>query len=169
MAGAEGEAGLDLDGDVADAPPVAVMRAVNQEAAGAHRLQAFQRLRHPVDVGQRSRTEIDGHRRAREQPPSAPASTSSGSPSRRPRLRGYRRPRRSRAPPSGRPSSSNSLRARRRRAARRRLFKEMWQKRVWRHAAISGADFSGAAQRAAISLRDARRFSFAIAVSLFSP
>ena len=52
MAGAEGQAGLDLDGEVADAAAVAVMRAMDQEAAGAHRLQAFQRVRHPVDVGQ---------------------------------------------------------------------------------------------------------------------
>ena len=51
MAGAEGEPGLDLDGDVADAPLVAVMRAVDQETAGAHGLQAFERLGHPVDVG----------------------------------------------------------------------------------------------------------------------
>jgi len=29
------------------------MRAVDDEAACAHRLQAFQRLRHPVDIGQR--------------------------------------------------------------------------------------------------------------------
>ena len=30
----------------------AVMRAVDEETAGAHRLQPFQRARHPVDVGQ---------------------------------------------------------------------------------------------------------------------
>ena len=52
MAGAEGQPGLDLDGEVADAAAVAVVRAVHEEAAGAHRLQTFQRPRHPVDVGQ---------------------------------------------------------------------------------------------------------------------
>ena len=52
MAGAEGKPGLDLDGEVAGAAPVAVMRAVHQKAAGADGLQALQRTRHPVDVGQ---------------------------------------------------------------------------------------------------------------------
>ncbi len=52
MAGAEGKPGLDLDGEVAGAAPVAIMRAVDQKAAGADRLQALQRLRHPVDVWQ---------------------------------------------------------------------------------------------------------------------
>ena len=52
MAGAEGKPGLDLDGEVAGAAAVAVMRAVHQKAPGADRLQALQRLRHPVDVGQ---------------------------------------------------------------------------------------------------------------------
>src|SRR5690606_41159690 len=52
MAGAEGEPRLDLDGDVADAPPCPIMAAVDEEAADADRLQAGQRVRHPVDVGQ---------------------------------------------------------------------------------------------------------------------
>ena len=52
MAGAEGQPGLDLDGEVAGAAPVAVMRAVHQEAPGADRLQPLERLRDPVDVGQ---------------------------------------------------------------------------------------------------------------------
>ena len=52
MAGAEGKPGLDLDGEVAGAAAVAIMRAVDQKAPGADRLQALQRLRHPVDVWQ---------------------------------------------------------------------------------------------------------------------
>ena len=52
MTGAEGKPSLDLDGEVAGAAPVAVVRAVHQKAPGADRLQALQRLRHPVDVGQ---------------------------------------------------------------------------------------------------------------------
>ena len=52
MAGAEGEPGLDLDGEVADAATVTVMRAVNEEAGGAYRLQPFERTRDPIDVRQ---------------------------------------------------------------------------------------------------------------------
>ena len=53
MAGAEGKPGLDLDGDGADMAQRAVMPAMHEEPAGPYRLQAFQRARHPVDVGQR--------------------------------------------------------------------------------------------------------------------
>ena len=48
MAGAEGERGLDLDADALRGNPVAVMRAVNDEAAGLDRLEAFQARLHPV-------------------------------------------------------------------------------------------------------------------------
>ena len=51
MPGAEGEAGLDLDGDAAGRPQCPVMGAVHEEAAGPHRLQPFQRACHPIDVG----------------------------------------------------------------------------------------------------------------------
>ena len=50
MAGAEGEPGLDLNGEVADAATVTVMRAVNEESRGAYGLQPFERTRDPIDV-----------------------------------------------------------------------------------------------------------------------
>ena len=59
MTGAEGKACLDLDRKVADAPPVAVMRAMDQKPAGTDRLQAFQRLGDPVDVGQRLMRDLE--------------------------------------------------------------------------------------------------------------
>ncbi|MNL37510.1 hypothetical protein D3C87_1596590 [compost metagenome] len=52
VAGAEGLAGLDLDGDLAGADLVAVMGAVHDEAAGAYRRQTFERLGDPVDIRQ---------------------------------------------------------------------------------------------------------------------
>jgi hypothetical protein len=52
MASAEGKARLDLDGEFAAVTLPAVMRAMDEETAGAYRLQSFQRARHPVDVGQ---------------------------------------------------------------------------------------------------------------------
>ena len=51
MPGAEGQAGLDLDGEGAGAPRCPVMGAVDEETAGPHRLQPFQRACHPIDVG----------------------------------------------------------------------------------------------------------------------
>ena len=56
MAGAEGERGLDLDRQGIDRHPqavVAVVAAVHHEAAGAHRRQPGEALRHPVGLGQR--------------------------------------------------------------------------------------------------------------------
>jgi hypothetical protein len=50
VAGAEGETGLDLDGDVADAPRRAVVTAVNEETPGADRLQTFEGACDPVDI-----------------------------------------------------------------------------------------------------------------------
>ncbi len=64
MAGAEGGAGIDLDGDVACRAAMAVMRAVEEEATGAHRRQALQRAAHPVDVGKRGDGDV-GRRKAR--------------------------------------------------------------------------------------------------------
>ena len=48
MAGAEGERRLDLDGDVVGPNRAAVMRAVDEHAAGPHRLQAVEARRDPV-------------------------------------------------------------------------------------------------------------------------
>ncbi len=48
MAGAEGEPGLDLDRDVVGADAGAVMGAVDQKSSGAHRLEARERIGHPV-------------------------------------------------------------------------------------------------------------------------
>jgi hypothetical protein len=50
MAGAESQACLDLDGDIAYAPLVAVMRAVHKKTPGPNRLKPFQRFGHPIDV-----------------------------------------------------------------------------------------------------------------------
>ena len=61
MAGAEGERGLDLDAQRVDRHRGAVMRAVHDEAAGAHRLEAGEALRHPVGLRQR----LEGQRRRR--------------------------------------------------------------------------------------------------------
>ncbi len=52
MAGAEGLGGVDLDGAFAGPHALAIVRAVDDEPAGADRRQAFQRFRHPVDVRQ---------------------------------------------------------------------------------------------------------------------
>ena len=48
MAGAEGEAGLDLDADVVRADARAVVRAVHEKAPGAHGREAGQRIGDPV-------------------------------------------------------------------------------------------------------------------------
>src|SRR6185437_8352 len=48
MAGAEGEASLDLDADVAQGHPVAIMRAVDEEAAGSDRLEPGERIGDPI-------------------------------------------------------------------------------------------------------------------------
>jgi hypothetical protein len=53
MAGAEGEARLDLDGQLAAVALPAVMCAVDEETAGAHRLQTLQRTHHPIDIRHR--------------------------------------------------------------------------------------------------------------------
>ena len=50
MAGAEGERRLDLDAEIVRMHARAVVRAVHEEAAGAHRLQAFEALAYPVGV-----------------------------------------------------------------------------------------------------------------------
>ena len=50
VAGPEGERGLDLDAEVVRMHACAVVRAVDEKAAGAHRLQSFQALTHPVGV-----------------------------------------------------------------------------------------------------------------------
>jgi hypothetical protein len=46
-------AGLDLDRHIVDAPPLAVVRAVHQDAPGAHGVQPFQRRLHPILLFQR--------------------------------------------------------------------------------------------------------------------
>ena len=51
MAGAEGGAGADLD-PAAAGRLVAVVAAVDEEAAGAHRRQPGEGAGHPVDIGQ---------------------------------------------------------------------------------------------------------------------
>jgi len=51
VAGAEGERGFDLDADGVHRHAPAVMRAMHDEAAGAHRLQAREALRHPIGGG----------------------------------------------------------------------------------------------------------------------
>ena len=48
MAGAEREAGLDLDRDVVGADKRAVMRAMHEKTPGAHRLKPGERARDPV-------------------------------------------------------------------------------------------------------------------------
>ncbi len=58
VAGAEGEGGLDLDADVVGAKFAAVMRAVHEKAADAHRLEVGKALRHPV----RRRHRLDAQR-----------------------------------------------------------------------------------------------------------
>ena len=58
VAGAEGEGGLDLDADVVGAQFFAVMRAVNEKAADAHRLEIGKALRNPV----RRRDRLDAER-----------------------------------------------------------------------------------------------------------
>ena len=68
VAGAEGLAGLDLDGDVVRLHLAAVVWPVHQEAAGAHRLQPFEALRHPVGLrqfGDDETAEAGKRRRAR--------------------------------------------------------------------------------------------------------
>ncbi len=62
VAGAESLARLDFDGDVIGPALVAVVRAVDQEAAGAHRLEAFKRLRDPVGLRQARYDEARGRR-----------------------------------------------------------------------------------------------------------
>ncbi len=52
MAGAEGKTSIDFNGDVACFDLVAVVRAMDKETPGSDRLQTFQRMRDPVDVGQ---------------------------------------------------------------------------------------------------------------------
>ena len=58
VAGAEGEGGLDLDADVVGAQFCAVVRAVNEKAADAHRLEIGEALRNPV----RRRHRLDAQR-----------------------------------------------------------------------------------------------------------
>ena len=53
MAGAEGEAGLDLDGDVAGADFRPVVAAMDEKAPGPDRLKAGKRIRHPVALFRR--------------------------------------------------------------------------------------------------------------------
>ena len=48
MAGAEGQPRLDLDPDVVDPDLRAIMGAVHEKTAGAHRLETGQRVGHPV-------------------------------------------------------------------------------------------------------------------------
>ena len=50
MACAEGLASSDFDGDVMRLHLIAVVGAMHQEATGTNRLQAFERLRDPVDI-----------------------------------------------------------------------------------------------------------------------
>src|SRR5690606_40719383 len=52
MAGAEGKARVDFDGNIARFDLVAVVRAMDEETSGSHRLQTFQRMRDPIDVRQ---------------------------------------------------------------------------------------------------------------------
>ena len=56
VAGAEGERGLDLDADVVGAQSCAVMRAMNEKAPDAHRLEIGEALRNPI----RRRHRLDG-------------------------------------------------------------------------------------------------------------
>ncbi len=68
MAGAEGQRGLDLDADVVGLDARAVMRAMHDEAAGAHRLQTGQAFLDPVGGrdrldGERGRRRIAGRER----------------------------------------------------------------------------------------------------------
>ena len=51
VTGTEGEGSLDLDSDVVCSQASSFMRAVNDEASGAHGLQPGQALRHPVAGG----------------------------------------------------------------------------------------------------------------------
>ena len=51
MPGAEGEGSLDLDADAVGRHPRAVVRAVQEEAAGLDRLQAFEAGGDPVPRG----------------------------------------------------------------------------------------------------------------------
>ena len=62
MAGAEGKSRLDADGDDAGRHAAPVMRAMDEEAPGAHRRQSFLAQRDPVGVGQG----FDRHRPPRE-------------------------------------------------------------------------------------------------------
>jgi hypothetical protein len=48
VAGAEGERGLDLDGEVVDPQRCAVMRSVDEEAPGPHRPQPIERRLDPI-------------------------------------------------------------------------------------------------------------------------
>ena len=48
MAGAEGEPRLDLDADVVQANPRAIMAPMDEKAPGPHRREAGERARHPV-------------------------------------------------------------------------------------------------------------------------
>src|SRR5690606_32778629 len=50
VAGSECLASIDLDAHVVELYLIAIMRAMNEEAAGAHRLQAFQRFGDPVHL-----------------------------------------------------------------------------------------------------------------------
>ena len=61
MAGAEGQRRFDLDAEVVGPHPHTVMRAVHEEAAGAHRLQTAETLRHPI--GGRDRLDDERCRR----------------------------------------------------------------------------------------------------------
>ena len=72
---------LDLDGEIAGAALVAVMRAVNQKPPGAHRLQAFQRLGDPVDVWQRLALDRGCDAKRRPARRAGGAATASASPS----------------------------------------------------------------------------------------
>ena len=58
VAGAEGEGGLDLDADVVGAQFCAVVRAVNEKAPDAHRLEIGKALRNPI----RRRHRLDAER-----------------------------------------------------------------------------------------------------------
>lgn len=67
MAGAEGLPGIDLDGYLAGARRAAVMRAVHDEAPGAHGLQALERLGDPVDIGKNLALDLDAREIGGEQ------------------------------------------------------------------------------------------------------
>ena len=56
VAGAEGEARLDLDPDVVRADSFPVMRAMDEKAPGPHRSEAGERVGHPVAASPSSRT-----------------------------------------------------------------------------------------------------------------